>query len=81
MSVVGELSLFFDLQFFQFKKGIFILQNKYIKDMLKKFKMEECAPISTPMVTGCKLSKYDGSPEENQTLHMSMIDNLLYVMA
>jgi hypothetical protein len=31
------------------------------------------------MITGCKLSKDDESPEENQTLYRSMIGNLLYV--
>lgn len=30
--------------------------------MLKKFIMECCNPINTPMVTGCKLRKDDDSP-------------------
>jgi hypothetical protein len=47
--------------------------------MLKKFRMEDCALVYTPMVICCKLSKDDESLEANQTLYMSMIDNLLYV--
>jgi hypothetical protein len=47
--------------------------------MLKKFGMEGCAPVSTPMVTGCKLRKEDESKEANQTLYRSMIGILLYV--
>ena len=35
-------------------KGILIYQIKYIKEMLKKFKMEACKPIITPMVIGYK---------------------------
>jgi hypothetical protein len=31
------------------------------------------------MITRCKFNKDDESPEENQTLYMSMIYNLLYV--
>jgi len=32
-------------------KGIFIYQIKYIKEMPKKFKVEDCKPILTAMVT------------------------------
>jgi hypothetical protein len=51
MSLLGELTLFFGLQISQLDEGIFISQTKYIKEMLKKFKMEDCKPVSTPMVT------------------------------
>jgi hypothetical protein len=47
--------------------------------MLKKFEMEDCKPVSTPMVTGCKLNKEDESKETDQSLYRSMIGNLLYV--
>ena len=47
--------------------------------MLKKFGMEDCKPISTPMTTGCKLSKDDESKEVDQKLCRSMIGSLLYV--
>jgi hypothetical protein len=67
MSMLGELSFFLGLQISQTNKGIFISQTKYIKEMLKKFEMEDCKPVSTPMVTGCKLSKEDESKEANQT--------------
>ena len=31
------------------ESGIFISQEKYTKDLLKRFKMDECKPIKTPM--------------------------------
>jgi hypothetical protein len=49
--------------------------------MLKKSRMEECTPINTLMVRGCKLRKMDESSKENQTLYRSMIGSLLYVTA
>ena len=67
MSMVGELTLFLGLQVYQLDKGIFISQTKYIKDMLKKFKMEDSKPVNTPMITGCKLSKNDESLEVDHT--------------
>jgi hypothetical protein len=49
--------------------------------MLKKFKMEDCKTVSTPMVTGCKLRKDDESKEVDQRLYGSMIGIILYVIA
>eukprot|EP00253_Pinus_taeda_P001440 PITA_01440 len=62
-------------------KGISIYQTKYIKEMLKKSKMEDCKPVLTPMVTGCKLSLEDSSKHVEQRLYRSMIGSLLYVTA
>ena len=55
MSMLGELTFFLGLQVSQSDKGIFINQTKYIKDMLKKFKLEYSKPNSIPMVASCKL--------------------------
>ena len=49
--------------------------------MSKKFRMEDCALVSTPMVITRKLSKDDESLEENQTLYKSTAGSLVYVMA
>ena len=53
----------------------------YIKEMLKKFRMEDCKPVSTPMVTRCKLRKYDESKEVDKRCYRSMISSLIYVTA
>ena len=79
MSLLGEMNFFLGLQISQLNDGIFISQSKYIKEMLKKFGMEDCKPVSTPMITGCKLSKDDESKEVDQKLYRSMIGSLLYV--
>jgi hypothetical protein len=50
MSMIGELSYFLGLQVNQSSAGIFITQEKYLKEMLKKFQMEDSSPVSTPMV-------------------------------
>jgi hypothetical protein len=60
--MLGELSFFLGLQISQSNKGVFISHTKCIKKMLKKFGMEDCAPVSTPMIIGSKLRKYDESP-------------------
>ena len=47
--------------------------------MLNKFGMEDCKPISTPMIIGYKLTKDDESKEVDQRLYRSIIGSLLYV--
>ena len=42
--------------------------------------MEDSKHVSTPMVTGHKLSKNDDSTKVNQTLYRSMIGKLEYVI-
>jgi hypothetical protein len=79
MSMIGELSYFLGLQVKQSSAGIFISQEKYLKEMLKKFQMEDSSPVSTPMVVGCKLSKDDISPDVDQSSYCSMIGSLLYI--
>lgn len=59
MSLLGEMNFFLGLQISQLNDKKIISQSKYIKEMLKKFGMEDCKPVRTPMVTGCKLSKDD----------------------
>jgi hypothetical protein len=45
ISLLGELTFFFGLHISQRDKGILIYQTKYIKEMLNKFRMEDCKPV------------------------------------
>jgi len=55
MSMMGELNFFLGLQVKQLQAGIFINQLKYIKDILKKYNMENASIIKTPMSTRISL--------------------------
>ncbi|GJS62830.1 integrase, catalytic region, zinc finger, CCHC-type containing protein [Tanacetum coccineum] len=67
------------LQVNQFSNGIFINQSKYILDILKRFGMENCDTVPTPMVEQAKL-KLDlvGKPVDH-TDYRSMIGSLMYL--
>nr|GFB40840.1 copia protein [Tanacetum cinerariifolium] len=67
------------LQVNQFSNGIFINQSKYILDILKRFGLENCDTVPTPMVEQAKL-KLDsvGKPVDDTDYH-SMIGSLMYV--
>ena len=62
------------------KDGIYITQSKYIKEILKKFGMEDSRPVGTPMSTRHNLYKNDDSKEVDQTTYISMIGKLQYVV-
>ena len=49
--------------------------------MIKKFGMDDCAPINTPLTTSCKLNKEDESPLVDSTPYNSMIGSILYLTA
>jgi hypothetical protein len=78
MSMIRELSYFLGLQIKQLKNGTIVSQGKYIKDMLKKFGMEDAKRISTPMGTNGSL--HCGNMVD-QKMYRSMIGSLLYVTA
>ncbi|GKE38888.1 retrovirus-related pol polyprotein from transposon TNT 1-94 [Tanacetum coccineum] len=61
MSMMGELNFFLGLQIKQIEDVIFFNQSKYIKEMLKKFRLEDSKPTKTPMSTESKLTKDDES--------------------
>jgi hypothetical protein len=63
------------------KNGIFVYQDKYIKDMLKKFGMEDAKGIITPMGTNGSLDSDASGNMVDQTMYRSMIGSLLYVTA
>ena len=65
MSMFGEIKFFIGLQVHQLKYDIFVTQSKYIKERLKTFGLEDSKPVSTPMITGHKLSKNDESTKVN----------------
>ena len=48
MSDLGLMTYFLGMEITQGKDEFFICQKKYAKEILKKFKMENCKEINTP---------------------------------
>ena len=81
MSIMGELNFFLGLRIKQLKEGTFINQAKYIKNLLKKFNLEEVKVKSTPIGSSIKLDMDEKGKPINQTKYRDMIDYLLYLTA
>ncbi|GJU58252.1 retrovirus-related pol polyprotein from transposon TNT 1-94 [Tanacetum coccineum] len=66
MSMMGELNFFLGLQIKQLDDDIFFNQSKYIKEMLKKFGLEDSKPIKTLMSSETKITlDEDGESVDN----------------
>ncbi|GJV75994.1 putative ribonuclease H-like domain-containing protein [Tanacetum coccineum] len=79
MSSMGELTFFLGLQVKQKKDDIFISQDKYIEEILKKFRFTKVKTASTPMETQKPLLKDEDSEEVNVHMYRSMIGLLMYL--
>ncbi|GJZ93228.1 retrovirus-related pol polyprotein from transposon TNT 1-94 [Tanacetum coccineum] len=79
MSMMGELNFFFELQIKQMEDGLFFNQSKYIKEMLKKFGLEDSKPMKTLMSSDTKLTKDEECESVDSTKYRGMIGSLLYL--
>ena len=70
-NMMGELKFFLGIQINLSKDGVYVHETKYTKELLKKFKLEDCKVMNTPMHPTCTLSKED----------RGMIGSLLYLTA
>ena len=81
MSLMGELNYFLGLQVSQTNDRIFICQSKYVRDLLKKYGLEDASTAKTPMTTATKLDQDDPGKCVDITSYRGMIGSLLYLTA
>ncbi|GJR45074.1 putative ribonuclease H-like domain-containing protein [Tanacetum coccineum] len=79
MSSIGELTFFLGLQVKQKEDGIFISQDKYVGEILKKFGFSSIRTASTPMETNKALTKDEDGEDVDVCLYRSMIGSLMYL--
>lgn len=77
---LGLMHCFLGLELWQKEGEIFLGQGKYLIDILKRFRMENCKPMSMPLVTNWK--KIDASKSEavDPTLYKQLIGSLMYLV-
>ncbi|GKE12139.1 retrovirus-related pol polyprotein from transposon TNT 1-94, partial [Tanacetum coccineum] len=79
MSMMGKISFFLGLQISQSSRGIFLNQSKYALESLKKYGMESCNPVDTPMVEKSKLDEDPQGKAINPTHYHDMVGTLMYL--
>nr|GEX32932.1 putative ribonuclease H-like domain-containing protein [Tanacetum cinerariifolium] len=81
ISSMGELTFFFRLQVKQKEDGIFICQDKYVAEILKKFDFLSVKTASTSIETQKPLVKDEEAADVDVHLYRSMIGSLIYLTA
>ncbi|GJT36547.1 putative ribonuclease H-like domain-containing protein, partial [Tanacetum coccineum] len=81
MSSIGELTFFLGLQVKQQPNGIFISQDKYVADILKKFDFCSIRTSTTPIESNKPLVKDEDGVDVDVHVYRSMIGSLMYLTA
>nr|GFA49916.1 retrovirus-related Pol polyprotein from transposon TNT 1-94 [Tanacetum cinerariifolium] len=79
MSMMGKMTFFIGLQVNQSLIGIFINQSNYVHEILKKYGLNICDIIGTPMDIKDKLDLDQTGTPVDATKYRSMIGSLMYL--
>nr|GEU42729.1 retrovirus-related Pol polyprotein from transposon TNT 1-94 [Tanacetum cinerariifolium] len=79
MSMMGKMTFFLGLQVNQSPCDIFINQSIYVLEILKKYGMESCDPVGTPMEIKDKFNLDQNETLVDTTKYRSMIGALMYL--
>ena len=80
MTDIRLMHYFLGLEVWQEPKHIFLGQGKYAVEILRRFRMEDCRPMSTPMITNWKKLHASEGELVNPTLYRQLIGSLMYLV-
>eukprot|EP00253_Pinus_taeda_P025703 PITA_25703 len=80
MKDLGRMHYFLGLEVWQQKGEIFLGQGRYTTKILKRFRMQDCRPMATPMMTNWKkIDAYEGR-EVDPSLYKKLIGSMMYLV-
>ena len=79
MTDIGLMAHFLGIEVAQRKDGVFISQNGYAKEILKRYGMENCNPVNTPVDSGVELKKGTKASDVDPTYYKSLVGSLRYL--
>ena len=79
MKDMGKANVILGINIIRSNDRIILSQSHYIENILKRFDMLECCPVSTPMDGSMKLLPHEGNPI-SQLSYSKMIGSLMYAM-
>jgi hypothetical protein len=71
---------FLGMEVWQEDGHVFLGQGKYAADILSRFQMEDCRPMSTPMVTNWRKLSASESELVDATRYRQLIGSLMYLV-
>eukprot|EP00253_Pinus_taeda_P034592 PITA_34592 len=72
MTDLGYVHYYLGIEVTQHPKSIFLSQKRYIGDLLNRFGMTECNPLTTPMEQNLKLTSIEGKEFEDATKYRQL---------
>eukprot|EP00253_Pinus_taeda_P001646 PITA_01646 len=81
MTDLGLLHYCLGVEVWQTENNIFLSQSKYARNLVDRFRMQDCKPATTPMEPGLKLSAQSSSPLVDETLFRQLVGSLIYLTA
>ena len=81
MSDLGKMHYFLGLEVVQSDSGIFVSQKKYVREILNRFKMQNCNSTNIPVEFGLKLNKAGRGAKVDSTLYKQIVGSLMYLTA
>eukprot|EP00253_Pinus_taeda_P025621 PITA_25621 len=76
---LGYVHYYLGIEVTQHPKSIFLSQKKYIGDLLNRFGITECNPLTTPMEQNLKLTSIEGKEFEDATKYRQLVGSLSYL--
>eukprot|EP00253_Pinus_taeda_P029695 PITA_29695 len=79
MTDLGYVHYYLGIEVARHPKSIFLSQRKYIGDLLNRFGMTECNPLTTPMEQNLKLTSTEGKEFEDAIKYRQLVGSLNYL--
>ena len=76
---MGLLHHFLCMEIYEYDDGFFICQKKYAENILVKFDIADCKPMTTALLVSEKLVKGDGETKVDTILYRNLVENLLHL--
>ena len=80
MKDLGLMHYFLRLEVWQKNGEIFLGQGRYALEILKRFRMQDCRPMATPMITNWKKIDASKDKEVDPTLYKHLLGSLMYLV-
>eukprot|EP00253_Pinus_taeda_P003234 PITA_03234 len=80
MKDMGLMHYFLSMEVWQKDGELFVSQGKYANEILKRFHMEKCKPMQTPLASNWR--KEDATSREvvEATMYRQLVDSLMYLV-
>lgn len=80
MKDCGLMHYYLILEVLQGPNEIYLVQGKYVIEMLKRFDMMECKPMTTLMITNLTRLRSSESSRVDLTRYRKLIGSLMYLV-